>query len=415
MRHRYRTLLLFCAAVAFVVTGCDQSAQKADPENANRYIISQNNSTSGDAATGSFAGANAVSMPDTVDYYVQGYTTNKDYTWSVNDSDLPTATSSDQTYRWESRGGEFITVVFAPGDPIATLGTNSITVDADNDNIDAETIEVSAAVRDSVSGQIARFGTFSTLSGFASSSGVDEILSQETTAYTLFAPSDAAFAAEDDPVGALGAAPTQAVDPDEAPTSSVRADFVKYHTIVGDSLTSDDLPANNVETLLGNTTIEEVTADMVKQADIPATNGVIHKLNTFLLPPTASVDFTDRGRDSTLTAGQPVTDTVTVDGSFIPEGGGFIVLHDSTELANQGAIPSVVGSSGYISPNTVANEVKVPLDESIQSTTTLGAMPHEDTNDNEAYDFETSAGTQDGPYTLEGDPIIDYGIVTISE
>ena len=118
MRHRYRTLLLFCAAVAFVVTGCDQSAQKAQPENANRYIITQNNSAAGAPATGSFGGS-VVSVPDTIDYYVQGYTTNKDYTWSVNDSDLPTAASSDQTYRWESRGGEFITVVYAPGDPIA--------------------------------------------------------------------------------------------------------------------------------------------------------------------------------------------------------------------------------------------------------------------------------------------------------
>ena len=400
MRHRYHTLLLLCAAAALVLAGCDQSSQKASPENVNRYIITQNNSASGDAATGSFSGANVVNVPDTVDYYMQGYTVNKDYTWTVNgSSDLPTAASSDQTYEWQSRGGEFITVVYGPGDPIATTSgmsasTNSIQVNASNDDINAETIEVSAAVTDSISGQIGRFGAFATLTSLAASSGIADVLSQEGPSFTLFAPSEAAFAALDN-------VPTQAVDEDEDATSSVRADILKYHAIQRDSLTTTDLPANDVETLLGGETVS-VTADLVSQANIPATNGVIHKLNAPLLPPTASVDFTDRTlADTSVTD----TDSLTVDGSYFPEAGGYIVLHEGS------AGGPVVGSSEYVEGPGVSNDVQVYLDEdySGESAVTLVAMPHEETTGDETLDFPGN----DTPYTLSGSPVTDQAEITV--
>jgi uncharacterized surface protein with fasciclin (FAS1) repeats len=400
MRHRYHALILFCAAVSLVIVGCDQSSQKAAPENANRYIITQNSSASGDAATGSFSGANVVNVPDTVDYFVQGYTVDKDYTWTVNGtSDLPTAASSDETYQWQSRGGEFITVVFGPGDPLATTSgmsasTNSIEVNANPDEIDAETIEVSAAVTDSISGQIGRFGTFSTLTSLAASSGIAEVLSQEGPSFTLFAPSEAAF-------GALDNVPTQAVDDDEDITSSVRADILKYHAVQGDSLTANDLPANDVETLLGDATVS-VTADIVSQANIPATNGIIHKLNAPLLPPTALVDFTDRTlADTSVTQG----DTLMVDGSYFPEAGGYIALHEGS------ASGSIVGVSEYIEGPGISNGVKVALSEdySGDGAVTLVAMPHEETTGNETFDFPGD----DPPYTLSGSPVTDQAEITV--
>jgi len=407
MRHRYHTLLLLCAAAALALAGCDQSSQKASPENANRYIITQNNSASGGAATGSFSGANVVNVPDTVDYYMQGYTVNKDYTWTVNgSSDLPTAASSDQTYEWQSRGGEFITVVYGPGDPIATTSgmsasTNSIQVNASNDDINAETIEVSAAVTDSISGQIGRFGAFSTLTSLAASSGIADVLSQEGPSFTLFAPSEAAFAALDN-------VPTQAVDDDEDATSSVRADILKYHAIQGDSLTASDLPANDVETLLGSETVS-VTPDLVSQANIPATNGVIHKLDGApLLPPTASVDFTDRTlADTSVTD----TDSLTVDGSYFPEAGGYIVLHEGS------AGGPVVGSSEYVEGPGISNEVQVYLDEdySGESAVTLVAMPHEETTGDETLDFDPPTNTSDDvPYTLNGQAVTDEAEIEIT-
>jgi uncharacterized surface protein with fasciclin (FAS1) repeats len=403
MRHRYHTLLLLCAAAALVLAGCDQSSQKASPENVNRYIITQNSSASGDAATGSFSDANTVNVPDTVDYYMQGYTVNKDYTWTVNgSSDLPVAASSDQTYEWQSRGGEFITVVYGPGDPIATTSgmsasTNSIKVNASNDNINAETIDVSAAVTDNLSGQIGRFGAFSTLTSLAASSGIADVLSQEGPSFTLFAPSEAAFAA-------LENVPTQATDADEDSTSSVRADILKYHAIQGDSLTASDLPANGVETLLGSETVS-VTAEMVSQANIPATNGVIHKLDGApLLPPTASVDFTDRTvADTTVTQDAP-DDSLTVDGSYFPEEGGYILLYDDSG--------SVVGESKYISGPGVSNEVKVGLEENFSSGTgpiTLVAIPHRENSGNESFDGDSS----DPPYQLDGSDVMDEAVIDV--
>ena len=403
MRHRYHTLLLLCAAAALVLAGCDQSSQKASPENVNRYIITQNNSASGDASTGSFSDANTVNVPDTVDYYMQGYTVNKDYTWTVNgSSDFPVAASSDQTYEWQSRGGEFITVVYGPGDPIATTSgmsasTNSIKVNASNDNINAETIDVSAAVTDNLSGQIGRFGAFSTLTSLAASSGIADVLSQEGPSFTLFAPSEAAFAA-------LENVPTQATDGDEDATTSVRADILKYHAIQGDSLTASDLPANGVETLLGSETVS-VTAEMVSQANIPATNGVIHKLDGApLLPPTASVDFTDRTvADTTVTQDAP-DDSLTVDGSYFPEEGGYILLYDDSG--------SVVGESKYISGPGVSNEVKVGLEENFSSGTgpiTLVAIPHRENSGNESFDGDSS----DPPYQLDGSDVMDEAVIDV--
>ncbi|MCS4176961.1 putative surface protein with fasciclin (FAS1) repeats [Salinibacter ruber] len=342
-------------------------------------------------------------MPDTVDYYMQGYTVNKDYTWTVNgSSDFPVAASSDQTYEWQSRGGEFITVVYGPGDPIATTSgmsasTNSIKVNASNDNINAETIDVSAAVTDNLSGQIGRFGAFSTLTSLAASSGIADVLSQEGPSFTLFAPSEAAFAA-------LENVPTQATDGDEDATTSVRADILKYHAIQGDSLTASDLPANGVETLLGSETVS-VTAEMVSQANIPATNGVIHKLDGApLLPPTASVDFTDRTvADTTVTQDAP-DDSLTVDGSYFPEEGGYILLYDDSG--------SVVGESEYISGPGVSNEVKVGLEKNYSSGAgpiTLVAIPHRENSGNESFDGDSS----DPPYQLNGSDVTDEAMIEV--
>ena len=263
-------------------------------------------------------------------------------------------------------------------------------------------------LRDSISGQIARFGAFSTLTTLATSSGIAEVLGQEMPSFTLFAPSNAAFSSGDNLAGAIGGVPTQATDDDEDATSSVRADLLKYHAVQGDSLTAGDLPAT-VETLLGNTTVE-ITADMVAQANIPATNGVIHKLSAPLLPPTASVDFTDRTlADTSVAQG----DTLTVNGLYIPPSGGFVVLHDQEELETAGAVASTVGVSEYIEGPGVVNGVKVALDEDLTGDVTLGAMPHDDTNDNETYDFTGVPGGPDGPYTLEGNAVIDFADITV--
>ena len=303
-----------------------------------------------------------------------------------------------------------------------TPATNTLRVNSPDDDINAEEITVTTEVPP-IGDQIGRIGSFggpqgySSLAGLADEAGVAAVLGNGNT-YTLLAPVNAAL-------GALPAQPTQATDPDEPATSSVLGDILKYHAIPADIASGDISDGQTAQTLFGDQTVEFSTGDgvsindgqaSVSKPDFPATNGAIHGIDGVLLPSTASVDFTNRTVDSLSAGGMDSDpDSITVDGSFVPEGGGFIVLHDSTELQNQGAIQSIVGVSEYIGSNSIANGVKIAVDEAVNDTTTIGAMPHKDTNDNQEYDFETSAGTEDTPYTLEGSPIIDFGILYIEQ
>lgn len=146
MTVRSRILSLFLLAVTLVVVGCDQSEQNIDPANVNRYIISA--SSSGHEGS---LGDPGLAAPDTVDYFVRAFTIDKEYTWTVNGEEVPVQSNSDQTHVWESREGEFITVVYSPDDPLTNLDPNgtttvTITVDASGDDINAETIEVPATM-----------------------------------------------------------------------------------------------------------------------------------------------------------------------------------------------------------------------------------------------------------------------------
>ena len=247
------------------------------------------------------------------------------------------------------------------------------------------------------------------------------VINDESLTLTLLAPDNAAF-------GGLATVPTNAVDDDEPASSSMLFDFLAYHAIDGEFASGDITNGASVPTLLpGETagsssevefqvTSSGITANdgpAVTQADIPATNGVAHKINGVLIPPIASVDFTDQPVEDDSVETTPgvfaPADSVTVQGAFLPEGG-FVVLHDSTALADQGAIPSIVGVSEYLEPG-ISTDIKVPIDN-VSNTATIVAMAHEDSNDNESYDFSTSGGLEDGPYTRDGGAVIDNAEVS---
>ena len=340
---------------------------------------------------------------------------------------MPVETRSNSSYVWEAREGEFVTLVFTQEDPMTSVDsetptTNTLRVNSPDDDINAEEITITTEVPpfDKQVGRIGNLGGsqgYSEVVGLVSTAGVDAVL-QNGDPYTLLAPTNAA-------IRVIPTLPTQATDPDEPATSSVLGDLLKYHAIPSDISSGDISDGQTAQTLFGDQTVEFSTGDgvsindgqaSVSKPDFPATNGAIHGIDGVLLPSTASVDFTNRTVDSLSAGGMDSDpDSITVDGSFVPEGGGFIVLHDSTELQNQGAIQSIVGVSEYIGSNSIANGVKIAVDEAVNDTTTIGAMPHKDTNDNQEYDFETSAGTEDTPYTLEGSPIIDFGILYIEQ
>ena len=100
--------------------------------------------------------------------------------------------------------------------------------------------------------------------------------------------------------------------------------------------------------------------------------------------------------DITVPVDQDELDEVTVDTAYLPEGG-FVTIHDST--LNDGAtLDSVRGTSEYLEADTNHTDVEVTLDDPYTEEGTAIAMPHQD-NGNETYDFVTSNGSEDGPYT----------------
>ena len=112
---------------------------------------------------------------------------------------------------------------------------------------------------------------------------------------------------------------------------------------------------------------------------------------------------------------------VTVASVWLPRDG-YVAIHDTT-LLNGEVLPSVIGVSGYMEAG-MHEDVQVQLFQGVEGADFEGqaelmedqpliAMPHEETNDNETYDFITEGGNQDGPYTSNGSPVIDRARVTV--
>jgi surface glycoprotein (TIGR04207 family)/PGF-CTERM protein len=107
---------------------------------------------------------------------------------------------------------------------------------------------------------------------------------------------------------------------------------------------------------------------------------------------------------------------VTVANATLSEGG-FVTIHDST-LLDGATFDSVRGTSAYLEPGTETN-VSITLDDPVtseESGDTFFAMPHFDTDDDETYDFVTSEGADDGPYTTaSGDIVLDGGVINVTQ
>ncbi|MFA9416702.1 hypothetical protein [Natrinema sp. HArc-T2] len=91
---------------------------------------------------------------------------------------------------------------------------------------------------------------------------------------------------------------------------------------------------------------------------------------------------------------------------------GFVTIHNSSLLIGD-AIGSVIGTSEYLEAGTHEN-VTVTLDDPLEESETLIAMPHRDTNQNETYDFVETEGEEDVPFlTPDGEPVTDEAVVTV--
>jgi hypothetical protein len=117
---------------------------------------------------------------------------------------------------------------------------------------------------------------------------------------------------------------------------------------------------------------------------------------------TAAVTFENQTADDT---------TVVVASTTVPEGG-FVTIHDASLLEGD-AVGSVVGVSEYLDAGVHEN-VTVELSENatVEENETLIAMPHLDSNGNETYDFVTSNGSEDPPYTANGSAVVEAAVVS---
>ena len=134
----------------------------------------------------------------------------------------------------------------------------------------------------------AQAGSFTTLLSLVTETGLDSVLADPTTQFTVFAPTDAAFAA-------LGQETLTALagDPDKL------KDILLYHVIAGQSVMSDAAASvassseNSVTMANQDASVLSIVDSklfindaVIRSANVEADNGVIHVLDKVIMPPT---------------------------------------------------------------------------------------------------------------------------------
>ncbi len=137
----------------------------------------------------------------------------------------------------------------------------------------------SAPTSRTLSGTVADTKGLSTFQQLVAEAGLAGTL-EGAAPYTVFAPSDAAFQT-------VPAKTLAALKADKAQLKAV----LSYHIVPG-ALAAADLKAGNLKTLQGANvavsragTFVTVEDAMVEQADLRASNGVVHVIDRVLMPP----------------------------------------------------------------------------------------------------------------------------------
>lgn len=215
-------------------------------------------------------------------------------------------------------------------------------------------------------------GSFNTLAAALAATGLDSVLADEGERFTVFAPTDEAFAAlGQDTINALLGDP------------ETLSDILLYHVISGTSINAETaigIAGTKVTTANGDEfalSLNEgrlfVNLSEVISTDINASNGVIHVIDTVLLPPEivethgSVVDLAVAdGRFTTLVAALQATglDTVLADHAgiftvFAPTDAAFAAL-------GEGVVDSLLGDLDTLSQILLTHVI---TDASIDSVT----------------------------------------------
>ena len=125
-------------------------------------------------------------------------------------------------------------------------------------------------------------GSFTTLVSLVQAAGLEETLRGEGP-YTVFAPTDDAFAA----------VPQETLDALAADPKGALTDVLTYHVVAGKVMSTDLSDGMMAETVNGESVEITINDDgtvmvgnaTVVTADIETANGVIHVIDTVLIPP----------------------------------------------------------------------------------------------------------------------------------
>jgi transforming growth factor-beta-induced protein len=139
-----------------------------------------------------------------------------------------------------------------------------------------DTVILPPAAKQDVVDTLASSGAFNTLVTAVKAADLVDTL-KATGPFTVFAPTDAAFAKL--PAGTLDTL----LEPQNA---DKLAAILKYHVVAGKAMAGDVIATNQAKTVQGQRIAIAPTVDGAKviYADIPCSNGVIHVIDTVMLP-----------------------------------------------------------------------------------------------------------------------------------
>jgi uncharacterized surface protein with fasciclin (FAS1) repeats len=268
---------------------------------------------------------------------------------------------------------------------------------------------------DATSGTIAAVatanGSFNTLVGALGATGLDAVLADANGKFTVFAPTDAAFAKID----------TSGLTNDEL------KDILLYHVIVGAEINAAAATAiagntvkmgndDNMALSLSNT---ELFANLSKIAlpNVDASNGIIHAVDTVLLPPapdtrTTNIVETAQGNPdfSTLVDALSATSDLVAELSdpnkdftvFAPTNAAF----DALEASNPGIIANLLATPDGTLRDILLKHVVTGSVDSVTAFTLNGAAVP--TVNGETVEIAIDSGV----FTVDGAQVTTFDIVT---
>lgn len=172
--------------------------------------------------------------------------------------------------------------VSACGSDNDTKSDSAMKTDTSMSEKKAAATDAMANTKDIVDTAVAN-GSFSTLAAALTAAGLVDTLKGEGP-YTVFAPTDAAFKA----------LPAGTVDTLLKPENKAKlTDILTYHVVKGSAMAADLKDGQELPTVEGGKLLVKIAADgtvtvngaKVTTADIKTSNGVIHVVDTVLLPP----------------------------------------------------------------------------------------------------------------------------------